>query len=247
MRIVLNTAVRVIFGADMNEVSFLHFLMYCQASGGVMRLCEIEDGAQEQRILGGAQSIAQILADQLNAPIHLNRPVTRIEQSDCGVSVMAGQHTYVPTVFFVNGATPLVSKIQFMPPLPLARRALNERMPMGGTIKCMVAYDTPFWKDRGYSGEVVADGDPLTVVFDNTTEEGIPILLGFIVGQPARLWGTRPLEQRRAAVMNALVRYFGPDAHQSIGYREKDWAQEPFTCGCPIAVPTPGMWSIHRS
>ena len=132
-----------------------------------------------------------------------------------------------------------------MPPLPLARRALNERMPMGGTIKCMVAYDTPFWKDRGYSGEVVADGDPLTVVFDNTTEEGIPILLGFIVGQPARLWGTRPLEQRRAAVMNALVRYFGPDAHQSIGYREKDWAQEPFTCGCPIAVPTPGMWSIH--
>ena len=106
VRIVLNAAVRVIFGADMNEVSFLHFLMYCQASGGVMRLCEIEDGAQEQRILGGAQSIAQILADQLNAPLHLNRPVTRIEQSDCGVSVMASAHI-CGRPYFVNGATPL--------------------------------------------------------------------------------------------------------------------------------------------
>ena len=131
---------------------------------------------------------------------------------------MAGQHTYVADRILLTVPPPLLSKIQFIPQLPLARRALNERMPMGGTIKCMVAYDTPFWKDRGYSGEVVADGDPLTVVFDNTTEEGIPILLGFIVGQPARLWGTDH-SKRRATVMNALVRYFGPDAHQSIECR----------------------------
>jgi len=245
VRTVLNAVIRVVFGVEMNEVSMLHFLMYCRAGGGLMNLCEIEGAAQEQRIIGGAQTIVQRLADSVQGPIHLNTPVVRMRYDHTGVEVETATGSYSAERVVVTIPPPLMSKVECVPPLPLDRQQVQSRMPMGGTIKCMVAYRTPFWKNAGYSGEVVADGHPLTVVFDNTTEEGIPVLLGFIVGRPAREWGRRDADARRCAVIAALTRYFGPDAGCPVDYLEKDWAAEPYTSGCPIAVPAPGMWVPH--
>ncbi|MDP6927882.1 MAG: FAD-dependent oxidoreductase, partial [Rhodospirillales bacterium] len=43
VRKLLNAAIRVIFGVDADELSVLHLLMYANAGGGLMRLCEIEN------------------------------------------------------------------------------------------------------------------------------------------------------------------------------------------------------------
>ena len=59
----------------------------------------------------------------------------------------------------------LCSRIQFSPPLPALRDQLGMRMPMGCVIKCIIRFDRPFWRERGYSGEIVSDG-PLCVCYD---------------------------------------------------------------------------------
>jgi monoamine oxidase len=245
VRTVLNAAVRVIFGADMGEISLLHFLMYCNAGGGLMRLCEIEDAAQQDRIVGGVQNLAKKMANRLNTPPFVSRPVTAVEhgQNHATVSTTAGDITVRAVILAIP--PPTIDAIEFRPRLPLDRELLQKRMPMGATIKCMAAYNSPFWRDKGFSGEVLADGQPLTVAFDNTTDDGVPILLGFIVGQPAREWGPKSADLRRDAVLESFARWFGPEALEPIDYIEKDWSREPFTGGCPIAVPPPGMWHIH--
>ena len=245
VRSVLNAAVRVIFGADMSEISMLHFLMYCNAGGGLMRLCEIENAAQQDRIVGGAQGLAIKMAADLKSPPLLSHAVRAIGREPHQVSVSTAEGDITARAVILAVPPPVIESIEFQPRLPLHRELLQKRMPMGATIKCMAAYKVPFWRENNFSGEVVADGQPLTVAFDNTTHEGVPVLLGFIVGQPARQWGPKSADERRVAVLESFARWFGPEALEPLDYVEKDWSIEPFTGGCPIAVPAPGMWHIH--
>ena len=52
-----------------------------------MRLIEIENGAQERRFVGGAQSIARKLAARLGDRVRTSAPVRRIDQDAKGVVV----------------------------------------------------------------------------------------------------------------------------------------------------------------
>lgn len=95
------------------------------------------------------------------------------------------------------------------------------------------------------SGEVVADGDPFTVVFDNTTDNHTAALLGFVVGAPSRRFNALQPEQQRQYALRSLVRWFGPEAGEPETVVIKDWADEPWTRGCPIGVTGPLTLSVH--
>jgi monoamine oxidase len=245
VRQILNAALRMIFGVEMDELPVLHFLMYANAGGGLMRLCEIEDAAQESRIVGGTQQLAMGLARRLGDSVHLGAPVRRIEQDHAGVTLRtdAGEVRARRAVIAVPPA--ISTKIEFGPELPTARRQLAQRMPMGCTIKCHAVYDRAFWREAGWSGEVVADGNPITAVFDNTTHDGTPALLAFLVGRPARIWSQRTAEERRDMVLSHLARWFGEPARTPVAWVEKDWSEEPWTGGCPIGVPTLGTLTTY--
>jgi monoamine oxidase len=245
VRALLAAAVKVVFGADPDEVSLLQFLSYAHAGGGLLRLIEIEGGAQESRVVGGTQAIAEGLAR--GTDVALGSPVRAIHQGPRGVTIATDAGPVTASRAIVAIPPALAARIAWDPALPADRDLLTQRLPMAGTIKCIALYDRPFWRDDGWSGEVVADGDPLTVVFDNTTAaaSGIPSLLGFIVGRDARVWGARAPEARRDAVLAKLARWFGPRAARPVAYVDKDWGQEPFVRGCPIGVAGPNVLSVH--
>ena len=48
-----------------------------------------------------------------------------------------------------------------------------QRQPMGVTVKVIATYERPFWRDAGLSGEVVLNGGPVSVVYDNTSAGGM--------------------------------------------------------------------------
>ena len=113
-------------------------------------------------------------------------------------------------------------------------------------VKCFAAYPTPFWRDKGLNGQAISDTGPVKVTFDVSppgAEAGI--LLGFVEGGEARRWQRLPGEQRRAAVLERLVRYFGPEAAEPASYVEKDWSEEEFTRGCYGAHFAPGTWTSY--
>ncbi len=240
VREVMAIAVRVIFGADPEELSFYHFLSYVRSAGSLRRLVEIDNGAQQDRVVEGTHSLSRLLAEALEPAVRTGTPVRRVRETTKGLVVETDRGDFEGRRMILAVPPALAGRIAWEPPVPLARDLLCQRMPMGGTIKCVALYEQAFWRDAGWSGEVTAAGNPLTVVFDNTTAEGVPALVGFIVGGDARRWGLAGDEVRRAAVLAQLGRWFGEKATKPRAYVDKDWAQDPWSRGCPIGITGPG-------
>lgn len=237
VRALLESAARVVFGAELSEISFLHFLFYAQASGGLMPLVEIQGGAQETRFVGGAQELSTRLAASLGDRVRLSSPVRRISVRGGEVLVDSDGGTFLAERVVVAVPPVLARQIDFDPLLPQARRHLMERAFVGSTIKCLALYDRAFWRDQGLSGEAVSDRGPLAVAFDNTSHDGAqPALLGFSVGALAREHAARPRAERRRLVLERFARWYGEEALRPVEYVEHDWSEEPWSRGCPISL-----------
>lgn len=235
-REVLATGIRVVFGAEPDELSLLWVLRYAAAAGNLMRLVEIPNGAQEMRFVEGAQTLSIRLADKLGDSVHLNTPVRSIEDTAGGVTVTTDGGRFDARFAVIAIPPALAGRIAFSPPLPAPRDQLLQRFPMGATVKVLAVYDRAFWRDRGLSGEVVFTRGPVSVVFDNTSADGkVPCLVAFLVGDPARQWSLKPEAARRREVLDALAAAFGPDAKRPVEVAEQDWSTEPWTRGCPVS------------
>jgi monoamine oxidase len=232
-RAVLAIATQAIFAVEPADLSLLHFLFYVRSGGGLMRLASVRGGAQQTRFLGGAQRIAQRLAERLTAPVILNAPVDRVAQHGDRVLIDSEQGPFCGRYAIITIPPPLRDAIAFDPPLPPDRAALTQAMPMGSVIKCVVAYRRPWWRDDGWSGEVVSDSGPLRMVFDDTPpDESFGALVAFISGDAARAWTGRPAADRARMARDELARFFGPRALDVVGYVEKDWPADAWSRGC---------------
>jgi monoamine oxidase len=240
----LRPVVRTVFGAEPEELSMLHLLAYASSAGGLMRLVEIDEGFQQDRLLEGAGTISERLADLVGRDrIELRQPVHGIRHDRDGIAVLAGRRVWRAHRVIVAVPLGIASRIRFDPMLPPLREALHQRVPMGGTVKVFAAYDRPFWRDEGLSGEVVCTDGPISVVFDNTAPDGRAMLLAFVVGDPARRWSHQPEARRLALVRQELERWFGPRAAEPVWMHEQDWCTDPFAGGCPISLFPPGTWT----
>ena len=113
---------------------------------------------------------------------------------------------------------------------------------MGSVIKCVAAYARPFWREAGYSGEVVSTGAPLRMVFDDCSPDGeLAALVGFIVGDEVARGRELSADERRRAVIDHLVRLFGKEAASPIDYIDRDWTAEAWSRGCYVGIMPPRL------
>ncbi len=239
---VMDAAIRTIFGAEAREMSALYFLMYLNAGGGLLNLSEATGGAQQDRFVSGAQSISDQLAGALGDAVVLGTPVRRLVQSGEGVDAVSDARTVGGQYAIVAVPPTLAGRIEYEPGVSVERDQLTQRFAMGAAVKVLVTYRRAFWRDKGYSGEVVSSDGPLSIVYDNTShDERQPALVGFVVGSQARQWSSQPESDRQRRVVNALKRYFGDDAGDILEYHELDWGAEPWSRGCPVGGLPPGV------
>ena len=244
---VTSAATEAIFGCEPRELSLLYTLFYIAASGNEQNVGTFErnfntaGGAQESRFVGGAQTIALRVADQLGTRVSLNTPVTRIEQSFTRATVYSNGHRCFAQRVIVAIPPTLAGRIQYDPPLPPLRDQLTQRMPQGSLMKFEAIYDTPFWRSQGLSGQAVSENGPVKVTFDTSPADGsLGILMGFIGGHEARYWENQPEADRRAAALGNLAAYFGNQALSPRDVVEFNWSAEVWNRGCPVAVLGPG-------
>ena len=242
VRDVMNVALQVVFGAEPSELSMLHFLAYANSGEGLMHLVEIKGGAQQDRFVRGAQSVSLALAEKLGDRVVLSAPVRRVAQDATGVTVTHDKGSFRGKYVVVATPPAMAGRIDWDPLLPAQRDGLLQRYAMGATIKCMAFYDKPFWRQKGMSGEAVGTTGPVAVTFDNSPHDASQgVLLGFLVGRQARIWGARSAEERKQAVLAAYARFFGPEAAHPVDWVEHDWSNEPFIRGCPTSNMGPGV------
>ncbi len=241
-RSMVDVAAKAVFAVEPRQLSFLFFLTYLRAGGGLLSLTAIREGAQETRVAEGFQTVSVRLAEKLGNRVRLSTPVVGISQDADGVEVHCGGERVRAAHAIVAIPPALAARIEYDPPLPAARDQLTQRMPMGSIIKCIAFYERPFWRDDGFSGEAVLDGGPVRVTFDDSPADARSgALLAFVAGDDAiELSGYAP-EARRHAVLEVLGRLFGARARTPVAYVDQDWCAEPYSRGCYTGVLGPGV------
>lgn len=235
-------------GAEPGDVSFLFVLAYVAAAGDAThpgtfeRLFNVRGGAQQSRLIGGSQIVAQKVAAALGAAVHLSTPVRRLTQTATGVVVVSDALTVTAKQAVVAVPPPLAARIDYEPLLPAARDLLTQRLAMGALMKVEAVYPTPFWRDKKLTGQFLTVGGPVGYSFDNSPPDGSPgVLAGFVGGAQNLKWGPMSLAERRGAVLAQYARLFG-DARflTPTEYFEMDWTLEQWSRGGPTAVAGPG-------
>jgi monoamine oxidase len=240
-------ACRVIWGAEPRELSLLYALAYiagagnAKTAGSFVRLITTPNGAQESRFVGGSQLVSERVADRLGNRVVLGTPVRRVVQDSDGVRVIANRLTVEAKRAIVAVPPVLALDIAFSPVLPRSKQRLLRGLRPGTTIKAEAVYPRPFWRDAGLSGQCIGDV-PVGATFDNSPSDGsIGVLMGFIVGAPARRHRSLPAAQRRTEALGSLAGYLGQAALAPTDYDEKDWTSDKWTRGCPTAHTPPGI------
>jgi monoamine oxidase len=239
-------AVDAVLSVLPRDVSFLYFLFYVHAAGGINNLVANagQGGAQDFRVSGGTQGIAIKMADQLGRKrVLLSQPVRRISQGSKSIYVYAPDKATVKAKQVVVAIPPhLAGRIVYEPGLPSGRDQLTQRMPIGSLIKTIAVYDTPFWRAQGLNGQVTSDTGPVTVMFDASPASGTPgVLLGFIDGDDARTLSDQSAASRATAALKSYATYFGQQAGNPRMYFDQVWDKEIYTGGCPVGLMAPGV------
>lgn len=235
-----------VFATEPDTMSLLHWLTYVQSGQGLERLIGVTDGAQQDRVVGGTWRISEELAAGLGEAVVTSAPVRRVCWGDEGATVDTDAGTWEAGRVVCAVAPNLAGRIAYQPALPVARDQLTQQLPHGHVIKVMVAYDSPWWRDEGLSGQAASAEGPVGVVFDNSVPGTDPgILVGFFEGDHGLYWGQRSPTARRQAFVDCLVRYFGPRAATPTDYVERDWGAEPWTRGCYGAHFPTGVWTRY--
>jgi len=233
-------AVRAVFCATPRQLSMLGFLHYLRANDNFDALLSTDAGAQALTVEGGMHQLARYMATALGDVLQLNTPVQRIEQTSDHAVLHLASGTLQARRVIIAMSPQAAGRIGCMPWMP-AREQLAQRMPMGSVIKCLIAYEKPFWRTQGLTGEFVSNQAAFSPVFDVSPADGSHgALIGFFDGPDALRWSAVAPEARKAEVIATLVRAFGAEAAQFIDYVDYDWIADPYSRGCYTGLWTPG-------
>ena len=242
-RAILDIATRAVWSGEPRDLSWLWFLAYVRAAGSIEALTDVKGAAQQDRVSGGAWQVAARLADQMPAgTIITNAPVRRVERDGDMLRIVHGRGVTLARKVVVAIAPALTANINWQHPLVSRRAGLATGMPMGKVIKAVLAYDRPFWRHAGYSGQAVSDGAPFGPIFDACLPgSSLGLLVGFFEADAAAEMGPLGPQARKAAAHACVKKWFGVGTPDPIDYAEHDWIADPWSQGCYVGLAQPGV------
>lgn len=178
-------------------------------------------GGQEFKMHGGTNQISENLANSigrekvlLNQPVHYLEQLTQDGEQKVLLKTLSGD-TF--TARYVIMATPpaVQQKIHYVPPLPAMKNQLITRTPHGSVLKCIVYYETAFWRKNNMCGSLVIEGVddqvfPITYTLDDTKPDGShPAIIGFIPADKARTLIEKTKEERLKIITQCYAKAFG--------------------------------------
>ncbi len=240
------TLMPAIFAAEPVELSLLHVLFYVKSGSGLTVLAATEEGAQERRLVTGTQEISKRMAAELGDSVRLESPVFAINQTAGRIEVVHGAGTVTADHVVVAIPPTLAGRISYDPGLPPLRDSLTQQMPAGSVIKVNVGYQTPFWRNEGLTGAVVALDEPLGIVFDNSPPDvACGVLVAFAEADHSRALRALSPEGQKRLVIDTLTKYFGSQASDPFDMVFQDWSAEPWTRGCYGGHLGAGAWTRY--
>ena len=251
----MRVVTELVWGARPSEFSALHAFWYAKAGVSLNTLITNENGAQHELIVGGAQTIANnILAELGEESVHLGEPVLSVDQNgddEVGsktVTVTTTKCSYKARRVIIAIPPLQVLRISFNPPLPHARQSLLQHSPMGTYWKFFACYKTAFWREKGFCGETISPDQLVSLSFDVSPKHAkYAVLMMFVVGEKGRTLSTKSKVEREEAILKELTDLYGEEAREPFKFVEHTMMDEEYVGGCPVATPSPGMWTTLGS
>jgi monoamine oxidase len=242
-RKMMHVGIETVFACMASEISFLHAMFYSHSGGNLESLLAIPKGAQQTLFKSGTQHLLEMEAAPFADKILLGKPVRSISQSADGVKVLTDDAEFNAKKLIMTLPPALCGQIRYEQALPQRKVQLFQRVPMGAAMKCYAVYKRPFWRDKGFSGQIVSDRAPLKVSFDCSKPGGPGLLLFFVEGAYARNFIELPATERQRMVKDELVLHFGEEAKEMIDYADRCWTEEEFSGGCYAGNFPTGVWT----
>jgi putrescine oxidase len=216
--------------------SLLEGLRTIAGAGSVDNLFE-PDLCLNSRVVGGSQVIPNRMAETLGDRVVLAAPASICSWTTSGVTLGAAGTTVRAQAAVVAIPPNLTAAIRFAPALPAWRLRFEQSMSQGSTNKVLVVYDEPFWREHGLSGQGFSPYSLVRELYDNTPPTGTPgVLCTFLSGEVADRAGRLSPAERRAAVLDGVAAYVGPDALDALDMIETDWSAQEWTRGAFAAT-----------
>ncbi|MFM0557298.1 FAD-dependent oxidoreductase [Paraburkholderia sediminicola] len=239
----LGLAARLSLGGAPAQLGLLHYLSIINsASCSYNQLESIKGGAQETRFVGGAQVLSIKMANELGDTVRLSCPVRRISGWDRDIVELHTDQGVVRAGRVIVALNPaLCNQIVFDPPLPDGRAQLQRRWPANAPMRKTVhVYERPFWRDDGYSGQIMQVGGPVFLAYDNSPPDGsLGVLCAFV--PPGSLPSEPKAVERTLSAVYAKA--LGDKALRPTQFHDYDWGRvDPWTLQCIHPLP-PGFWT----
>jgi monoamine oxidase len=230
--------------ASPEEISVLHLAWLIRACDG---LKELYGDAQKDGVIGGTQTVARRVAENLGPSIKLGQPVRKIEWNDKGAIVHSDQISIAARHVIVAIPPNLAGAIEYEPSLPVNRVQVTQRWPQGLVIKVAMIYSEPFWRRDGLNGTSYDHISVIGETVDSSNPETISkagILTGFVYTDNARKVAPMAPEERKKLLLDEVAKRFGPKALTPEHYHESNWSTEVWTRGCFTGFLTPGATTL---
>lgn len=223
------------------------FLACC--SDGVASVNDGAAGSQKWKLKGGLGSLARHLALQLvPGSLYLSCPVVSVHGWDGrAASGMVTVETANGLVFraqrVVCSLPPVcAAEVAFVPALPSVKSDFLRGYYPGMAVKTIALYKTPFWLQGSGSVAGPSFHDGLCTNIFHTTADGMPGLVGLIVGDKARQWLHWSPEERKMRLLQQYQAVYGtPAALHPVAFLSTEWVREAYSKGCFAGVAPPGL------
>lgn len=185
-------------------------------------------------IRGGTFQLPERLAAELGENVVLETPVRAIAHGPTGVHIASDRLDVDADTVIVAVAPPLVERIEFTPDLPPRRRILQHRWVQMPSIKSIAVYETPWWRERGFSGQAVTDLPVAAYLVDaSRPDDGLGVLVSFtnFFRRPPA-WVVEDAGRRRSQFFDTVAAAFGPEVSTPLAYLEGNWIGRRWAYGC---------------
>ena len=180
------------------------------------------------RVEGGTSSLISALREKLPPDsIKLDCKVTSIvdKNSFLEVRTKKGDVFHAEKLILCLPPQLIGSSIQFSPSLPehLLRLLPKVQTWMAGSVKFVIEYDQPFWREKGLSGMLFSRVGIVNEMYDHVNyEEDRFGFTGFLNGGAA----SYTQEERKQYVFLLLEKLLGKEANDFLVYSDKVWTDE---------------------
>lgn len=226
---------------ESSEVSFYFWLLFLKKCGGYAQIANIKDGAQEYRIRGGSMQLSEHLVKSLE--IEYESPVIQITQNESECQVLTKSKTYKCKYIINTVPRSLNKNIEYIPTLHPAKELSFSSSKMGSVIKIIIEFSSPFWRERGYSGEIITNKNLMFLSYDASTDKKWAIVC-FICGNEVLKYRQLSILERKHVILSQYFKYFKDErVFLPINWFEKDWGLDEWSGGCYFEVPKIGFAS----